>query len=262
SLATEVVGSATRNQSAVVEENHVLSQVSVNSLRFGFSRSVARNNESVSPLIPASTDTSLGAAPGRTAASVIVPGLTTFTGGFGGTGAYLYHFTTFQLYDDLFLTRGRHSLNIGVALERMRANIQAFGLPNGQFNFGSLGGFLTNQPTNFQLGSANSSTPRGLRQTLAAGYLQDDWRVFPNFTVNIGARYEAITVPTEVNGKLSTLRKITDATPHLGDPYFSNPTLHNIEARIGFSWDPFRDGKTAIRSGFGIFDVLPLPYEF
>jgi hypothetical protein len=262
SLATEVVGSATRNQSAAVEENHIFSHAALNSLRFGVNRSVARNNESISPLIPASTDTSLGAALGRTAASVIVPGLTTFAGGFGGTGAYLYHFTTFQLYDDLSLTRGRHSLSVGFALERMRANIQAFGLPNGQFNFGSLAGFLTNQPTNSQLGSASSSTPRGLRETIAAGYVQDDWRVLPNFTVNLGARYEASTVPTEVNGKLTTLRKITDATPHLGDPYFSNPTLHNIEARTGLSWDPFRDGKTSVRSGFGVFDVLPLPYEF
>ncbi len=94
----------------------------------------------------------------------------------------------------MFHTRGRHSLKMGVALERMRDNIQAFGLPNGQFVFGSLPGFLTNQPTSFQLGSAESSTPRGLRETLAAGYIQDDWRVRPNFNVNLGSRYEMSTV--------------------------------------------------------------------
>src|SRR5262249_13143596 len=76
----------------------------------------------------------------------------------------------------------------------------------------------------------------------------------------LGVRYEMATVPTEVQGKLTTLRHITDAAPHLGDPLFSNPTLRNFELRVGVSWDPFGRRKTAISAGFGMFDVLPLPY--
>ena len=262
SLNTELVGSATRNQMAVLEESHIFSASTLNSMRFGISRSVARNDESIRALIPEAADLSLGATPGQAAASVTVPGLTAFSGGLGGTGAYLYHYTSIQIYDDLFHTHGLHSLKFGFALERMRDNIRAFGIPNGQFVFGSLPGFLTNQPTSFQLGSAESSTPRGLRQTLAAGYIQDDWRIRPNMTVNLGLRYEMTTVPNEVDGKLSVLRNIGDAKPHLGDPYFDNQTLRNFEPRAGFSWDPFGDGRTAVRSGFGIYDVLPLPYEF
>jgi len=79
-------------------------------------------------------------------------------------------------------------------------------------------------------------------------------------TVNLGLRYEMATVPTEVQGKLTTLRSITDATPHVGDPLFSNPTLRNFEPRVGLSWDPFGNGKTAVSAGFGMFDVLPPPY--
>ena len=261
-LDTELIGSSTRLQTVVLEENHIFNPALLNSVRFGMNRVAAHNAESVKALIPEAADTSLGAVPGRTAASVMVPGLSPFSGGMGGAGAFLFHYTSFQVYDDLFLTRGLHSVKFGFALERMRSNILALSVPNGQFVFGSLPGFLTNRPTSVQLGAAQSLTPRGLRETLAAGYIQDDWRVRPNLTVNLGLRYEATTVPTEVNGKLSALRDIGDAQPHLGDPLFANPTLRNFEVRSGFSWDPFRDGKTALRSGFGIYDVLPLPYEF
>jgi hypothetical protein len=262
SLDTQLIGSATQSQMAVVEETHIFSPAMLNSLRFGVNRSTAANYESVKALIPLAGDTSLGAAPGRAAASVTVPGLTAFTGGLNGPGAYLFHYTSFQLYNDLSVTRGLHFVKMGVAVERIRSNILALSNPNGQFVFGSFPGFLTNQPISLNIGLAQTSTPRGLRQTLAAGYIQDDWRAAPNLTVNLGLRYEMTTVPTEVEGKLSVLRNISDPEPHLGSPYFSNPTLRNFEVRSGLSWDPFGDGKTAIRAGFGIYDVLPLTYEF
>lgn len=122
--------------------------------------------------------------------------------------------------------------------------------------------FLQNLPKTFNAGLASTLTPRHLRQSIVGGYIQDDWRIRPHLTLNIGVRYEIATVPTETDGKLSNLPTLSSATPHLGSPYFQNPTLRNFDPRIGFAWDPFHNGKTAVRGGFGQFDVLPLLYQY
>ena len=130
----------------------------------------------------------------------------------------------------------------------------------GTFKFASMQAFLTNNPKSVVGSVPGLVTPRYMRISIVGAYLQDDWRIRPRLTLNLGLRYEMSTVPTETKGKLTNLPTLESGTPHLGDPYFSNPTLRNFEPRVGFAWDPFGNGKTAVRGGFGMFDVLPMLY--
>jgi hypothetical protein len=249
-------------QIAALEETHIFKPTLANTARFGYNYEVVDNNQGASALVPEAGDTSFGTFPGRTAPQLFVGGLTTFLGGVGGEAAYFYHWNTFQFFDDAFVNKGTHTIKFGMAVERMELKIEALSDPNGIFKFTNLQSFYANQPTRFQGGIASTLSPRNLRQTLFGGYVQDDWRLKPNLTLNLGLRYEMVTVPTETNGKLAVLLNLSDAAPHIGDPFFQNPTTKNFEPRVGFAWDPKSNGKMAIRGGFGIFDVLPLPYQF
>ncbi|PYX30247.1 MAG: hypothetical protein DMG80_12915 [Acidobacteria bacterium] len=252
----------TSRQIFALEETHTFAANFVNSVRIGWNHEAVNNNQNSTAINPDATRTDLGSFPGRAAAQVLVGGLTDFTGGVGGSPTYLYHWNTGQIYDDAFFTKGTHAIRFGIALERQMLNQVADTDPNGIWNFGSLDDFFGNTPGKFQGGLHSTLSPRNLRQTIFGAYLQDDWRLRSNLTVNLGLRYEMSTVPTETAGKLANLRNITDAAPHLGNPFFNNPTLRNFEPRVGFAWDPFNNGKTAIRGGVGMFDVLPLLYQF
>jgi hypothetical protein len=256
----------TSRQFLALEETHIFTPRFANSVRIGGNHELVNNNQSIKAINPDATRSDLGvggsAFGGRDAAQVLVGGLTDFTGGIGGSPTYYYHWNSIQGYDDAFFTKGTHSIRFGVAVEHMMLNLLADTDPNGIWNFDNLQGFLTNQPTKFQGGIASTLSPRNLRQTLFGAYIQDDWRARSNLTLNIGLRYEMSTVVKETSGKLANLRNITDATAHLGNPFFSNPTLKDFEPRLGFAWDPWRSGKTAVRGGIGLFDVHPLPYQF
>ena len=87
------------------------------------------------------------------------------------------------------------------------------------------------------------------RQTRAAFYFQDNWKLRPSLTLNLGLRYEFLTDAEEDNGNFANLRHITDPQTTVG-LYFRNPTKKNFSPRIGFAWSP-KDHKSAIRGGAG-----------
>jgi hypothetical protein len=260
-----LLGSFTKRQYAIVEETHMFSANFINTIRGGFNRNRVDNDVSSVALIPAAGDQTLATIPGRWAGQAAVTGLTSMSGGLYGNPTYFFRWNSFQGYDDAFLTRGTHTIKFGVAVERMEMNVDSFSNPNGVWNFPSLYAFLTNQPSKLNSTLPGSDFNRAFRQTLFGAYVQDDWRAKPNLTINLGLRYEMTTVLTEAQNRLVNLTNIytNDINSlHKGSPLYKNPTLKDFEPRIGFAWDPFKTGKTSVRGGIGMFDVLPLPATF
>ncbi|PYS04500.1 MAG: hypothetical protein DMG12_10005 [Acidobacteria bacterium] len=258
-----------RRQLVTLHEQHIFNSKFLNAARFGFNRAVAIEGGVSRVMNPLLSDATFGFAPGQFVGEVqAVPGITNFTGGLNAqhpgtrSSSRNVSWNSFQWTDDAVLIKGVHALQFGALVERMQDNLLLTSRINGVFKFSSLSDFLTNRPRNFT-GLLPVPIPTfGIRQTLFGTYVQDDIRVRKNLTINAGVRYEMATVPTEAHGRLSYLLHLTDTEPHLGSPYFLNPTLRNFEPRIGFGWSPFADGKSAIRGGFGTFDILPLPYTF
>jgi hypothetical protein len=279
------LNSHTRRETVILEESHTFGPSLVNAVRGGYSRTHVLNLIPASAINPAAALTSLGSTTGQTAPTVqINGGFQRNQGGVGSASNYEHTFNNYQFSDDAFWTHGAHTLKFGADIERMQYNYIARQNPGGRWNFPDIAAFFNNQSSHFEAGIPSTITPRELRQTLVAGYVQDDWRLRPNLTVNLGLRYEMTTVINDAQGKITSLLNITDAAPQCGTqftspfkpggvsppgavcgsvgPYYTNPTKRNFEPRIGFAWDPFRDGKTSVRGGFGIYDVLPLPGYF
>jgi len=257
---------------ASINETHIFSPEMVNVFRVGMNRVAAQGLATSPGNNAAASDPSLGILPGRDAPLLTVPGLTTYTGGLNGLATTNFWYTNFQSYDDLSWQKGRHSIKFGAEFIRYRYNTQVASDPNGGYSFVSLTDFLTNNKLSTFFADVNYSggqaTPkgtgfpeRGFRQNVGGAYVQDDYRFRPNLTINVGLRYEIASVPTEVNGLLSNLSDIYTTNLNVGQALFQNPTHLNFEPRVGLAWDPFKDGRTSIRAGFGLFDVLPLIYE-
>jgi outer membrane receptor protein involved in Fe transport len=113
-------------------------------------------------------------------------------------------------------------------------------------------------------GTRQLSDNKNFKQHEFDFFAQDTWKVRPNFTLNIGLRYQYNSVPYETDGNLSNLlqdpstylagQPVTFSTVGSGSPHgLYDPDYKDIEPRFGFSWDPWSNGKTSIRGGFGMF---------
>ena len=237
-----------KKQVVTMEDRRVISNRMVNEARIGFNRGTPE--EIVPPAL-----SKLSLITSRDVGEVNVSGLT--AAGTDRTNPKSFFVNDYQLTDDFSVVKGRHYLKFGAAFERFQYNGDSESRSRGQLRFRSLSDLLRFRVQDLQGASLDSDFQRGYRQWLLGLYAQDEFKFNRRLTLNFGLRYELPSSPTEVNGKVSNLRNVLDPNVTVGAPLF-NPTHNNFAPRVGLAYDVTGDGKTAIRSGFGMFFDQPL----
>jgi hypothetical protein len=173
-----------------------------------------------------------------------------------------YWYNSYQWGDDVTYVRGPHALKFGLSIERIQDNEITSSNSRGDYTFNDIPAFLLNQPSRFDAPPAGADAYRGLRETLFGVYAQDDFKVTQRVTLNLGLRWEAISNPREVNGKMADLLNLSDPTTTvLTNGYFS-VRKKELQPRVGLAWQLNGRGTTVVRAGFGIFNDHILPYSY
>jgi hypothetical protein len=170
---------------------------------------------------------------------------------------------TASVSGDGFWNRGRHNVTFGTALRKQQFNILAQQNPRGTFTFtGAATGsdfadFLTGVPDASSVAFGNAD--KYLRGSNSFAYVNDDWRISPGFTVNIGLRWEYWSPVTERYGRLVNI----DAGPDFSSATAmvardsGTPLIHadanNVAPRAAFSWRPLAASSMVVRGGYGIY---------
>jgi Carboxypeptidase regulatory-like domain/TonB-dependent Receptor Plug Domain len=261
-------------QDFMVSHNYVVSSNVINQARFSINR-ITANPAVTSGLNPrdyginfANTNPLAAGLP-----SFAIAGF--FGGGVSALGDPQQPFVdrvnhVWQAANDVTWIKGQHSLKFGVDVRREAMNIAFINRPNGDLTFS--GGLSGNSAADFLLGlpaQARATTTQAIQDGygwLFAGYVQDEYRVNSQLTLNLGLRYELPTPFIDVNDAITGFHTGQQSTVfpnapaglvYAGDagvPRGIVPTdKNNFAPRVSAAWDPFGDGKTSIRSAFGVF---------
>jgi hypothetical protein len=171
----------------------------------------------------------------------------------------------FQYSDSVYHTVGAHNLRFGATIKRHRDNFPEAIYPRGTYSFT---GFLTGNPlADYLLGKPRTTqtsidlfSPH-FRYSVVEPWIQDDWRVTSDLTLNFGLRYEWAGRPVSRDGSISSIiyqggqaTLITGRDPMGYPPALAYNDFNNFAPRIGFAWSPRAlGGRTVVRSAYGIF---------
>ena len=170
-----------------------------------------------------------------------------------------------QVVDNVIWTHGNHTFTMGGDWRHVQDHANYIGSEEGQYTFANMADWITQYLMSTGSSTAGCTATRNASpgtlpcyQNYQQGFiqssgftfatndfsifLQDDWKLLPNLSVNLGLRYEDEVLPNP-------------QVPNSALPQTSiKPSdKHDLGPRIGFSWDPFRTGKTSLRGGYGIY---------
>jgi len=174
-----------------------------------------------------------------------------------GNSPQSYTQNNYQILNNISIVKSAHTFKFGPEYRRWIAPSDFLPRSRGEWDYADLQSLINDQvPDGFNgaLRGAGTGFFNG-NQTALYGFLQDDWKVTPRLTLNLGLRYEWTSNPADV--KKQTLNAISTLP---GVYEFREPTTdtNNLMPRVGFALDPTGSGRWAVRGGFGVsFDVTP-----
>jgi hypothetical protein len=236
-----------------VEQRQVLSPRLLNTVRFSYSRLLFGNTVPATGIpehlwLIQPWDAPNGAA--RDFGNFVVGGLSEL--GATATNPLILNTQYFTLSNDMTLSRGRHTLRFGVLVEHVRNYVMVSTFVRGNYTFPNLPSLLAGQASLYNTVAPGSELDRSRSNMLYGFYVQDDL-TRGRLTLNLGLRYEFFTVPTDADGRDSSLRNILTDTQFTVGPAFENPSRANVGPRLGFAWDLRGDGRTSVRAGTGLY---------
>jgi hypothetical protein len=232
-----------RNQFLTSELRQVVGPTVLQTARVGYSRT------RIGQTVEANTSQALPVfVPGRPfMGDIDIGGLPRFGPQSSADVRLTQHVTSLQY--DLVHARGPHSLKAG-ALVELYDDIEynpTFSL--GIFRFGNLDGFLRNRPTQFIGLTPEGDLNRRWDWTLYGVYVQDEFRIRRDLTLNAGLRYEGASVPEEEAGRDINMPDLLAPAPTQG-PLFDNPG-GTWSPRLGAVWNLGGEDRTSVRAGYG-----------
>jgi Carboxypeptidase regulatory-like domain len=231
----DVIGTTSNPTNGAVQLFHIFSPEMTNQLELGVNRAYGLQE----------TDGALSRV-SNVGYSLTVAGFTTLN----QTKAQVAAPTTYSLLDNWTWIQGQHTIKAGVEIKKVNFNYNVATSFN--LNYASTNAFASN---NLNEVNVVGGTPMvGDRKIMYFGYVQDEWRIRPNLTANIGLRYEFFNVFHEIHGRdLPFDIETCGGYCPIGSPFLFPPT-RNLEPRIAIAWSPARfHGKTVIRAGWGMY---------